>query len=684
MEPFVRQGHLLQNIGDGTFHHSGSLAVRASVAAGSHITYKLLYNSAVAMTGGQQPTGMRSVPELVGSLLAEGVKRIIVTTDSPDRYRKVRLPAGVEVWHRDRLEQAQRVLAAVDGVTVLIHDQECATELRRKRKRGLAPDPPRRVLINERVCEGCGDCGVASNCLSVQPVDTEFGRKTRIDQSSCNKDYSCLDGDCPSFLTVVPRKQRVHERTAPGPGLDALPEPRLPAAATHTTRITGIGGSGIVTLSQILIRAAWLAGRSVRALDQTGLAQKGGAVVSDIVVSEQALDRASRIGPGECDLYLCCDLLAGAQASCLAAADQDRTTAVVSVATVPTGRMVVDPSVSFPDPDGVVNQIASVTRAKPVVLDARALSSVLLGQDQYANMLLAGAAYQAGALPIPGQYVEEAIRLGGVQVEANIEAFRRGRQAVAAPDELAAAVAEVRGVPRSRPLPTAAAEMLDALRIAEDAELARLLRIRVPDLIAYQDIAYARSYLNVVDRVRRTESERVGERSELAEAVARNLYKLMAYKDEYEVARLSIALEADSAVYAEFGSNAKVSYHLHPPVLRVIGMRRKITLGQWFRPVFRLLVTMRRLRGTPFDPFGRTAVRRLERELITEYQRVVDALLAGLTPDTHATAVEIASLPDMIRGYEEIKAGNARRYREELGQRMRRYGRAPAPLAGHK
>jgi indolepyruvate ferredoxin oxidoreductase len=271
-----------------------------------------------------------------------------------------------------------------------------------------------------------------------------------------------------------------------------------------------------------------------------------------------------------------------------------------------------------------------------------------------------------------------------VQVEANIEAFRRGRQAVAAPDELAAAVAEVRGVPRSRPLPTAAAEMLDALRIAEDAELARLLRIRVPDLIAYQDIAYARSYLNVVDRVRRTESERVGERSELAEAVARNLYKLMAYKDEYEVARLSIALEADSAVYAEFGSNAKVSYHLHPPVLRVIGMRRKITLGQWFRPVFRLLVTMRRLRGTPFDPFGRTAVRRLERELITEYQRVVDALLAGLTPDTHATAVEIASLPDIIRGYEEIKAGNARRYREELGQRLRRYGRAPAPLAGHK
>jgi indolepyruvate ferredoxin oxidoreductase len=677
MEPFVRHDHLLQNIGDGTFHHSGSLAVRASVAAGSHITFKLLYNSAVAMTGGQQPTGMLTVPELTRSLLAEGVKRVIITTEAPDRYRRVRLPRGVRVWHRDRIDEAQRVLAGTAGVTVLIHDQECATELRRKRKRGLAPDPAQRVMINERVCEGCGDCGVASNCLSVQPVDTEFGRKTRIDQSSCNKDFSCLAGDCPSFLTVVPGRKPAQQASAPMLGEDALPEPVLPVATTHATRITGIGGTGVVTLSQILTTAATLAGRFVRALDQTGLAQKGGAVVSDVVVSDSPAHPAGRIGPGECDLYLCCDLLVGADEANLAVADPGRTTAVISVSRVPTGRMVVDPGVSYPLLADVVDRIAPRTMAKPVTVDARDLSRTLLGHDQYANMLLAGAAYQAGALPIPSQYIEEAIRQGGVQVERNIEAFRRGRQAVAAPQELAAVVAGRRGAPPAERWPMAAAELLAGLRIAEDGELAKVLRVRVPDLIEYQDLAYAKKYVEVVDRVRRAEDELAEAGSRLAVAVARNLYKLMAYKDEYEVARLSTAPEVARAVRAEFGPDAKVSYQLHPPVLRAAGMRGKIALGSWFRPAFRLLVAMRRVRGTPFDPFGRSTVRRLERALVSEYLEVVDTLCAGLTHGTHDAAVEIASLPDMVRGYEEIKIKNVERYRKALGQRMARFSEVP-------
>ncbi len=673
MAPFVDNEHLLQNIGDGTFHHSGSLAVRAAVAGGVNITYKLLYNSAVAMTGGQQPAGVMGVPEITRTLAAEGVRRIIITTEAPRRYRREKLPDGVLVWHRDRVVEAQETLAKVPGVTVLIHDQECATELRRKRKRGLAATPAERVMINERACEGCGDCGRKSNCLSVQPVPTEFGRKTQIDQSSCNLDFSCLEGDCPSFLTVIPGRpgDGAARRLAPPLHAAAIPAPQRPAVTgSHVTRITGVGGTGVVTLSQILGTAAMLAGRQVKALDQTGLAQKGGAVVSDVKIADTETEMASKAAAGECDLYLGCDLLVAADPRHLAAADPARTVAVVSTTEVPTGAMVVDTSASFPDSGEVTGRIRRATRAGDAVfLDARRLAETLLGEDQFANILLTGAAFQAGSLPLPAEAIEQAITLNGVKADANLQAFRRGRQAVADPEAFAAVVADLRApAAAGRPAPAAAQALASLVGAAAGSELARIVALRTADLVAYQDAGYARRYAELVERVRRAEAERVPGGTELTEAVARYLYKLMAYKDEYEVARLSLDPALAASSRSRFGSGAKMSYRLHPPLLRALGVHKKITLGPWFRPVFGVLVRMRRLRGTRLDPFGYTRVRRTERELVAEYTGLVDELVASLSPGNHALAVELASLPDEVRGYEQVKLDNVTRYRERLAE----------------
>jgi len=670
MAPFVKDGqHLLQNIGDGTFHHSGSLAVRAAVAAGVNVTYKLLYNSAVAMTGGQQPAGAMPVPALTRMLLAEGVRRIIVTTEEVGRYRHARLAPGVQVWPRDRLVAAQEELSRVPGVTVLIHDQECATELRRKRKRGLAPDPVERIVINERICEGCGDCGAKSNCLSVQPVDTEFGRKTAIDQSSCNKDYSCVAGDCPSFVSIVPdtraRKgggrsiaQALDAGDIPGPaGIASL------AAGTHTTRITGIGGSGVVTLAQVLTAAGLLAGREVRTLDQTGLAQKGGAVVSDIKISDTAVEQGNKAAMGECDLYLGCDLLVAADARNLAVTAPGRTIAVVSTSRVPTGAMVANASAQFPDADAVSRRIKDATEAeRSIFVDARKVSVALLGSDQFANMFLTGAAFQAGALPLPAAAIEEAIELNGVQVRQNLQAFRRGRQYVADPDAFASVIAALAPQVAAQEPTGAEREIIAAVGSAPGSELERLLTTRVPDLAAYQSLGYARDYAQFVARAREAE-QRAGAGTDLSVAVARYLYKLMAYKDEYEVARLSLDPRARAAVQAAFGPGAKEYYLLHPPVLRALGKKKKVRLGPWFRPAFVVLRTLKPLRGTAADPFGHTRVRRTERELISEYRIMIESTLATLSEETYERAVELATLPDMIRGYEEIKLASVERYR---------------------
>jgi len=679
MAPFMRtRRHLLQNIGDGTFHHSGSLAVRAAVASGVNVTYKLLYNSAVAMTGGQQATGAMSVPALTRMLTAEGVRRIVITTAEPKRYRRAGLAPTAEVWHRDRVVEAQEVLSQVEGVTVLIHDQECATELRRKRKRGLAPDPAERVMINQRVCEGCGDCGEKSNCLSVQPVDTEFGRKTVIDQSSCNKDYSCLKGDCPSFLTVIPRTKEPRTKepgtkpgagraTAPALASDAIADPPLRfdiAAAPHTTRITGVGGTGVVTLSQILSAAGRIAGREVRSLDQTGLAQKGGAVISDVKISAAEIEQSNKAAAGECDLYLGCDLLVAADAKNLAVADPKTTIAVVSTTKVPTGKMIVDKTVPFPDVDATADRIRSATRgSEAVFVDARGLSVTLLGTDQFANMLLAGVAFQTGALPLPAWAIEQAIELNGVQVEPNVQAFRRGRQRVADPAAFAQAVAARRATAPARPPTEPERTLIASVGAAPGSELHRIVTVRIPDLIDYQNVDYARRYADLVARVREAEDRSVAPKSELSEAVAEFGYKLMAYKDEYEVARLLTDPQAEAALRAEFGAGARVSYRLHPPLLRALGMKRKLKLGPWFRPAFRLLRAGKIVRGTRLDPFGYTQVRRVERELIDEYTATIEDLAGQLSPETYQRAVEIARLPDLVRGYENIKLANVARYR---------------------
>ncbi|WP_435158657.1 indolepyruvate ferredoxin oxidoreductase family protein [Amycolatopsis sacchari] len=668
MAPFVETRHFVQNIGDGTFTHSGSLAVRAAVAAGVNITFKLLHNSAVAMTGGQDAVGALPVDRLAALLLTEGAAKVVVTSDQPRRLRRLRFPRGVEVRSRDDLLRAQEELAAIPGVTVLIHDQECAAEKRRKRRRGKLETPATKVFINERVCEGCGDCGVKSNCLSVQPVETEFGRKTRIHQASCNVDYSCLKGDCPSFLTVVPGERR--RRVVPSIDAGALPEPE-PSSGDVAVRITGIGGTGVVTVAQILATAAVLDGRHVRTLDQTGLAQKGGAVVSDVKITTSPVEQAAKLARGECDLYLACDPLVATDPAYLEVADPERTVAVVSTSEVPTGRMIVDTAVSFPGESSIRSVLDGAT-TRGHYLDARAAAEALFGDDQYANILQLGAAYQTGALNVTAAAIERAIEVNGTAVAANLQAFRRGRQLVADPDAVAAELAPPAAAPVE---PSPAAHRVRALVKTDGGELGRLLDVRIPDLIAYQDEEYARSYAEFVEGVR----ARAGD-GPVTQAVARNLYKLMAYKDEYEVARLSLDPALQAEVEAQFGEGARYSYQLHPPVLRALGLDRKIALGAWSRPALRLLRAARRLRGSRLDVFGYTEVRRTERRLVAEYREAVTRALESSIVDDE-TLLALAELPDVVRGYEEIKLANVAEYRGRQAQLLEVVDRMPQPSA---
>ena len=654
MAPFVDTGHFVQNIGDGTFTHSGSLAIRAAVAAGVNVTYKLLHNSAVAMTGGQDAPGALPVHRLAQLLLLEGVKRVVITSDDPRAVERV---AGVQVRHREELITTQEELAAVPGVTVLIHEQECAAEKRRKRRRSQVPTPSTRVFINERVCEGCGDCGAKSNCLSVHPVQTEYGRKTAIDQSSCNLDYSCLAGDCPSFVTVEP-SGRMRQRTFAALPADVFPDP-LDVPAEFNVRITGIGGTGIVTATQVLATAAHLAGRQVRTLDQIGLAQKGGAVVSDLKITSGRVEQAAKLARGECDLYLACDGLVGADPAHLSAADAERTTAVVSTSEVPTGRMIVDPSVSYPSATAI-SSIIEAAAARSCYIDARGLAEALFGDDQFANVLQLGAAYQAGAIGLPAASVEQAIEMNGASAEVNLQAFRRGRQAVADPDALERDIAPVPAQVPSR-APRAVPGITALVNAVPGGELAEIVDDRISDLVDYQDERYATEYARFVEYVRSCAPD-------IAEPVARNLYKLMAYKDEYEVARLSLDPRWLAGIEDEFGPGARVSYRLHPPLLRALGIRRKIAFGPWFRVTFRLLRGLRRVRGSWLDPFGRTALRRTERALMTEYRETI-ARAIEIAPD-HQLLPELAGLPDLVRGYEAIKLAGVRAYRERQAEIM--------------
>jgi indolepyruvate ferredoxin oxidoreductase len=664
--PFVDRPHLFQNLGDGTFHHSGSLAVRAAVAAGANITYKLLHNRAVAMTGGQDVEGGMDVPELTRMLEAEGVRRIVVTTDEPAKYRGVPLAGIAEVRPRSQLAAVQEELRVEPGVTVLLHDQACAAEKRRLRKRGVLPVPAHCVAINERVCEGCGDCGRKSHCLSLVPVETEFGTKTRIDQASCNLDESCLDGDCPSFLTVVPGDDARRPLPAPPAG---LPEPQLRGGDEVTVRLVGIGGTGVVTVAQVLGMAAMLDGRRTLGLDQTGLAQKGGPVVSDVRILPPGGERAGRAPTGSVDCLLALDLVAATSAANLKSARRGRTVAVISTSDAPAGDSIGDPAARPPDREALMAAIDAVSDpARNVRLDARALADVLLGDTLPANMLALGAAWQRGVVPVSLAALEQAVRLNGAAVDQNLAALAWGRAIVAAPDAVTAAGA-ADALPRPAPHARVAGLVAET-GAAPGTALAEVVAVRVQELAAFQSERYARRYARAVRRVVDAD-RRVGGDGAAPVAVARQLYRLLAYKDEYEVARLHLDPAERARLARQFGEGARVRYRLQPPLLRAMGLERKLSLGRWFDPALRGLVRARRLRGTPFDPFGYAKVRRVERALADEYLAVVDQALPHLA-SAPETVVELLEAPDVIRGYEDVKLRNVAAWRGRMAELLDR------------
>ncbi|MCB1386346.1 MAG: indolepyruvate ferredoxin oxidoreductase family protein [Nitratireductor sp.] len=687
LQKFTGTKHFFQNLGDGTYSHSGSLSVRFAIAAKANITFKLLYNSAVAMTGGQDVFGGKKVPDIIREMAAEGVKKIIVTTDEPERYRNIRLDPIASVRHRDDLIAAESELAAIEGVTVLINDQQCAAEKRRMRKRGRMPTPATRVMINERICEGCGDCGAKSNCLSVEPVPTEFGRKTRINQTSCNQDYSCLLGDCPSFLTIEnPGKnsgQNSGSRKAAlqtDPPVDLLPPiPSVPED-DFSVFMAGIGGTGVVTVNQILGMAAALAGRSVRAIDQIGSSQKAGPVTSHLKIRRQERARGTRIMSGKADLFLAFDLLSAAEATNLAVASPDRTLMIANSDAVPTGSTVTDVSSRYPSTIQLEQRVGARMRPGGHVVEALTLSRLVFGNDVAANLILVGAAYQAGALPLPIEAIEQAIRLNGSSVEANLCAIRWGRCAVQAPEVVEKLLAGRIEEPEVT-IPAAHERQIADLDIS--GALARTIRIRTAELIAFQDERMATNYLDFLATVRATERRKLADGETLTEAVARNLYKLTAYKDEYEVARLMVDMIDRSRQTGEFESGQKFRWLVHPTFLRAIGVRKKVALGPWFLPVARLLARMKGLRNTRLDLLGRTKVRRAERALIGSYRGMIVEVLDRLTPENSNVVVELARLPDMVRGYEDIKLGNIARMEAERTRLLSRLSeKAPAREAG--
>ena len=688
MAPFVDTPHATQNVGDGTYLHSGQLAVQAAIGSGTTMTFKILYNDAVAMTGGQQPAHRIGVAELARVLEAQGAARVLITTDDPGDYDRSRLPSSIEVWDRTRIIEAQEVLAKVGGVTVLIHHQGCAVELRRGRKRGRLEVPTTRIVINHRVCEGCGDCGDVSNCLSVQPLDTALGRKTRIDQATCNHDLSCLEGDCPSFMTVPVdnSSDRSDQRAGSGrhPPLPD-PPPAEPGTERVALRLAGIGGTGVVTAAQILSTAAMLDGWEIAGLDQTGLSQKAGPVVSDVVLARPGAGSTNLIGASEADAILAFDQLVGAGDGVLSAANPN-TRVVGSIHTTPTGSMAADPEVQYPTQDELLARFNARAGTNDLWMDASDLSQRLIGDVVPANVFVLGAALQAGVIPVAATSIEQAIELNGVAVDSNIAALEWGRRwvvdAAAVEAEAAARSPSLAGEVTVPDLPAEPEARIIDLPQIDDLQSA--VRVRAADLIAYQRAAYAARFLDRVESVARAEQAVDSTSVRLTAEVAHGLHRFMAYKDEYEVARLLLAPEAQLAARSAGGSDRGAVWHLHPPLLRALGMKRKLRFGRWSRPLLRVLAAGRHLRGTALDPFGRAHVRRLERALIAEYEKAIEAILAGLSAETLDEAVRIAGLADRVRGFEDLKVRRAGEFRVALSQSLSGYGRTAATGTGRR
>lgn len=649
--PFSKRGHVFQNLGDGTYTHSGSLAIRWAVASGVNVTYKLLYNDAVAMTGGQAAEGGLKPWQMAQQVAAEGVSRIAVVSDEPDKYPSgIQWPAGTTFNHRDDLEGVQRELATVPGVSLLLYDQTCATEKRRRRKRGDYPDPDKRVIINELVCEGCGDCGVKSNCVSVQPLETEFGRKRQIDQTNCNKDFSCVNGFCPSFVTVEgaqPKKADVPKADAGALGDSPLPEPSVPAlTSNYAIIVTGVGGTGVVTIGAILGMAAHLEGKGCGMIDMAGLAQKGGAVFSHVRLAPTPDDiHAIRVAAGQADLVLGCDLIVTGSKKVLAAVRKNDTTVLCNTAEFLPGDFTRNADFSLPSERIKRAVLGAAGRENAHFLDATGAAMALLGNAIAANMFIMGYAWQLGRLPLSRASLERAIELNGEAVRMNLQAFALGRRAAHDPAALTAFLGQAKA-------PTAARHLSQSL----DEIIAR----RVDHLTGYQNKAYGERYRALVDKVRFAEDLAKPGSTALSEAVARYGFKLMAYKDEYEVARLYTDGAFLKQVHATFqGEKMRFNLHLAPPLLSkvdpVTSEPRKMTFGPWMMSAFRLLAKLKGLRGTAFDVFGYSHERKTERKLILDYTVLVDELVGKLNAGNLPMAVALASIPEKIRGFGHVK-----------------------------
>lgn len=660
-QPFVKTQHIFQNLGDGTYFHSGSLAIRAAVSAGINITYKLLFNDAVAMTGGQPVDGQLRVDQITHQALHEGVQRLAIVSDEPEKYRDgYQFARGTTIHHRKALDAVQREFREIKGVTLIIYDQTCASEKRRRRKRGTYPDPAKRLVINHRVCEGCGDCGVASNCTSLQPLETPFGRKRTIDQSSCNKDYACVEGFCPSFVTVEGGKLRSKVPASEGRAQlpEAIPLPEidpLPDDRSFNVLITGVGGTGIVTIGAVLGMAAHIDDIAVSVVDQLGFAQKGGSVVTHIRLAKNRDDiHAPRINGAATDTLLACDMLVSGHDKINPALDTRRTAGVVNTTSQFTGDFTQNGDLGFPA-ETLESRLLSSTREGALsLLPASQLALSILGDTLAANLLVTGYAWQKGLLPISREAIRSALELNGIAVTWNQEAFEWGRALADQPaliEELLAG-------------DTMVVKFLDADR---ERPLSALL---AEELIAYQDQAYAQRYTQWLSKIDQHIDQAVGLNQELSDVIARSLFKLMAYKDEYEVARLHSSPKFLKTLAQQFDGDYRLAFNLAPPLLsridKATGRPQKIRFGSWMLHGFKLLATCKKLRNTRFDPFGYTAERRLERQLISDYQHLIEGLVKNLTPDKKDLFSQIAALPISIRGYGHIKLASIDGYQEQL------------------
>ncbi len=672
--PFTNEKHIFANLGDGTYFHSGLLAIRAAVAAKVSMTYKILFNDAVAMTGGQHHDGPLDPAIISRQIAAEGVGPIVVVTDEPEKYPSgVNWAPGVTVRHRDDLDAVQRELRELPGVSALIYDQTCASEKRRRRKRNEFPDPAKRAVINEMVCEGCGDCSTKSNCLSVEPLETEYGRKRTINQSTCNKDYSCVKGFCPSFVTVEGgRLKKGRSGAVASEESFSLQDPEIPSLQkSFGILVTGIGGTGVITIGQILGMAAHIEGRGVSVLDMSGLAQKYGAVMSHVKLAARPDQvHVARLGTGDAGLVLGCDLVVSASGDALDKMQAQRTHAFINATTSPTAEFVKNPNWQLPGSD-LTHDIREACggSGNAEFIPAAELATALMGDSIATNMFMLGYAWQKGRVPLARAAIERAIELNGVAVDFNLKSFVWGRRA-------AMDLERVRRI----------AMPADVIPIEQhfSRNLDELMDRRAQFLTAYQDAAYASRYRSLVEKTRQVETEKAGS-TRLAEAVARYYAKLLAYKDEYEVARLYTDGAFRKKIEAMFEGDYKLVYHLAPPLLAKpdarTGEPAKMQFGGWMLGMFRILARLKFLRGTAFDVFGRTEERRMECALISEYEATVTTLLQGLTRDNLTLALEIASLPDTIRGYGHIKMKSVKAARAKRDELLARYRSIPIRAA---